>query len=58
MPLRLAQVSSAIFGVYYPQIGPHATLCVANGYLNGGELRCVLVARGAPRTAQPELAKG
>ncbi len=58
VPLRLAQVRSAIFGVYYPQIGPYAALRMANGYLNGGELRCVLVARGGPRTAQPEFAKG
>jgi hypothetical protein len=59
VPLRLAQVRSAIFGIYFGSgIGPFATLRVANGYLNGGELRCVLVARGSPRTAQPELAKG
>jgi len=59
VPLRLAQVRSAIFGVYYGSgIGPYAALRVADGYLNGVELRCVLVARGSPRTAQPELAKG
>ena len=50
VPLRLAQVRSAIFGAYATDFGSYATLRVANGYLNGGELRCVLVvARGAPK---------
>lgn len=58
VPLRLAQVRSAIFGVYAPQIGPYATLRVANSELRGGELRCVLVGRGAFGKAEPSFAKG
>jgi hypothetical protein len=46
MPLRLAQVRDAIWGIYYPEIGPHATLREANGSSNGAELHCVLVAHG------------
>jgi hypothetical protein len=58
VPLRLAQVRSAIFGVYFPQIGSYATLRLATGYLNGAELRCVLVARGRSGNKQPGFAPG
>jgi hypothetical protein len=58
VPLRLAQVRSAIFGVYFPQIGSFATLRVATGYLNGAELRCVLVARNRSGNNQPSFAPG
>jgi hypothetical protein len=58
VPLRLAQVRSAIFGIYFPEIGSYATLRVATGYLNGAELRCVLVARGGFGNNQPSLAPG
>jgi hypothetical protein len=46
MPLRLAQVRDAIWGIYYPEIGPHASLREANGSSSGAELHCVLVAHG------------
>lgn len=46
IPLRVTQAREAIFYVY-PEIGPHASLRTATGYLNGLELRCVLVAHNA-----------
>jgi hypothetical protein len=58
VPLRLAQVRSAIFGVYAPQIGPYATLRVANSELRGGEFQCVLVGRGNFGKTEPNFAKG
>jgi hypothetical protein len=53
VPLRLAQVRSAIFGVYFPEIGPRASLRVADGILNGLELHCVLVGRGGVNGNRP-----
>jgi hypothetical protein len=58
MPLRLAQVRDAIWGIYYPEIGPHTALRVANGYLNGTELRCVLVTHGSSGKTHPEFSSG
>jgi hypothetical protein len=58
VPLRLAQVRGAIFGIYFPQIGPHATLRIATGYLNGAELRCVLVTHGTLGGSQSSFAPG
>ena len=58
MPLRLAQVRNAMWAIYYPAIGAHAVLRVANGSLNGAELRCVLVVRGFYGTSQPEFSSG
>jgi hypothetical protein len=58
MPLRLAQVRDAMWAIYYPAIGPHATLRVANGSLNGTQLRCVLVAHGIYGTSEPEFSSG
>jgi hypothetical protein len=58
MPLRLAQVRNAMWDIYYPAIGAHATLRVATGSLNGAELHCVLVARGFYGTSQPEFSTG
>lgn len=58
VPLRLAQVRSAIFGVYYPEISPYAALRVANGYLNSGAVRCVLVSRGILGKTEPDFANG
>jgi hypothetical protein len=54
MPLRLAQVRDVMWGVYALDIGPRAALRVANGYLNGVELRCVLVSRDFYRKAPPQ----
>jgi len=42
MPLRLAQVRTAIFFMY-PAAGPYASLRTAAGSLNGAEVSCVLV---------------
>lgn len=42
IPLRVAQVHSAIFG-HYPMYGPRATLRLASGNLNGTQVTCVLV---------------
>jgi hypothetical protein len=42
IPMRLAQVHSAIFG-NFPMYGPRATLRMANGSLNGAQVTCVLV---------------
>lgn len=42
IPLRLAQVHSAIFA-HYPVYGPRATLRIAQGNLNGTQVTCVLV---------------
>jgi len=42
MPLRLAQVRTAIFFAY-PQAGPQASLRTATANLNGVAVRCVLV---------------
>jgi hypothetical protein len=58
MPLRLAQVRDAMWSAYLPEIGPHATLRVASGYLGGAELRCVLVAHGFYQKAPPPFASG
>jgi hypothetical protein len=58
MPLRLAQVRDAMWNTYAPEIGPYATLRVANGYLNGVELRCVLVAHGIYRKDPPPFSSG
>jgi hypothetical protein len=46
IPLRLAQVRDAMWSVYYPEIGPYASLRLSTGNLAGGEVRCVLVERG------------
>jgi hypothetical protein len=53
MPLRLAQVRTAIFFVY-PAIGPRASLRTGAGSLNGADVTCVLVSR----TAQTKSATG
>lgn len=58
MPLRLAQARDAMWAIYLPAIGPHATLRVANGYLNGAALRCVLVAHGFYGDSQPRFSSG
>ena len=58
MPLRLAQVRDAMWGAYFPGIGPYATLRVSNGYLSGAELRCVLVAHGFYGKSQPQFSSG
>lgn len=58
MPLRLAQVRDAMWDVYSPGIGPHATLRVANGDLKGASLQCILVAHGVYGKKQPEFASG
>jgi hypothetical protein len=42
IPLRVAQVHSAIFG-HYPAYGPRAKLRLADGSLNGKAVTCVLV---------------
>jgi hypothetical protein len=42
IPLRLAQVHSAIFA-HYPAYGPRAVMRMANGSLNGTQVTCVLV---------------
>lgn len=47
IPLRLAQVRNAMWSVYFPEIGPYASLRVSSGNLTGGEVRCVFVERGA-----------
>ncbi|MFY9688826.1 MAG: hypothetical protein WAJ86_02745 [Candidatus Acidiferrales bacterium] len=57
IPLRLMQVRDAIFGVY-PGIGRYASLRVATGNLDGGEVRCVLVAHGIPGNATPAFSSG
>ena len=46
MPLRLAQVRTAIFFMY-PAAGPYASLRTAAGSLNGAEVSCVLVSHQA-----------
>jgi hypothetical protein len=58
VPLRLAQVRSAIFGVYGQPLGPYASLRVANGYANGIDVRCVLLARGISTRNPPQYANG
>lgn len=58
MPLRLAQVRMAMWGRYVPSIGPFASLRVATGNVNGGAVRCVLVARNVSRRAQPQFPHG
>ena len=58
MPLRLAQVRDAMWSIYSPGIGPHATLRLATGSLNGAELRCVLVAHGIYGKSLPEFSSG
>ncbi|MGA2575222.1 MAG: hypothetical protein ABSH24_04280 [Bryobacteraceae bacterium] len=47
MPLRLAQVRTAIFFVY-PATGPYANLRTAIASLNGVEVSCILVSHGSP----------
>ena len=47
VPLRLAQVRSAIFGAFFPEIGPYAALRIARGFSDGAAVDCILVARGA-----------
>jgi len=58
MPLRLAQVRDAMWGVYFPEIGPYAILRVANADLNGAQLRCVLVSRGLLGKEHPQFSRG
>jgi hypothetical protein len=58
MPLRLAQVRNAIWSIYYPEIGPYATLREANGSLSGAELHCVLVAHGVYEKSQLVFSSG
>jgi hypothetical protein len=50
VPLRLAQVRSAIFFVY-PATGPHATLRTAAGNLSGVEVSCVLVSHTSRKSS-------
>jgi hypothetical protein len=58
VPLRLAQVRSAIFGAFFPGIGPLATLRAADGNVGGAALKCVLIAVNIPAGTQPEFASG
>jgi hypothetical protein len=58
MPLRLAQVRDAMWGVYFPEIGPYAILRVADGNLNGTGVRCVLVSRGFSGKSRPQFSSG
>lgn len=58
VPLRLAQVRSAIFGAFFPGIGPLATLRAADGNVGGAALRCVLIALNLPVDTQPVFASG
>lgn len=58
LPLRLAEVRDAMWDAYYPEIGPYAALRVADGYLAGAELRCVLVARGHYEKSMPQFTSG
>ena len=44
MPLRLAQVRRAMWGIYAPNLQPFKSLRVANGTLAGAGVRCVLFA--------------
>jgi hypothetical protein len=46
LPLRLMQVHQAIFRVE-AEVGPHATLRIANASLDGVDLTCALVAHNA-----------
>lgn len=53
VPLRVAQVRTAIFFLYY-NFGPRAPMRTAQGELNGAQVNCVLVNRAAfprPQTA-------
>src|SRR5579862_2302719 len=45
IPLRLVQARDAWWDTYEPEIGPAASLRVADGNLNGAPVRCVLVDR-------------
>jgi hypothetical protein len=58
IPSRLAQARDAMWSVYLPEIGPYATVRLANGYLNGGELRCVLVGRDPSGGTKPQFSSG
>jgi len=58
VPLRLAQVRSAIFGAFFPGIGPNATLRVADGFVGGAALRCVLIARNIEGDAPTAFTSG
>jgi len=47
LPLRLAQVRSAIFHAY-PWVGTRASIRTATGSLNGAEVNCVLITHTPP----------
>jgi hypothetical protein len=46
IPLRLAQAREAIF-FQYSLVGRYASLRLASGFLDGGQVRCILVRKGA-----------
>lgn len=52
VPLRLAQVRTAIFFMYAP-VGPRASIRTATGVLNGAGFKCILVNRGMHAKAEP-----
>jgi hypothetical protein len=61
IPLRLLQVRAAIFYAS-AEVGPYASLRVANGNFNGVDVTCALIARGAlfraPVAPAPALSAG
>jgi hypothetical protein len=58
IPSRLAQARDAMWSVYLPEIGPYATVRLATSYLNGGELRFVLVGRDPSGGTKPQFSSG
>jgi len=56
LPLRLAQVRSAIFHAY-PWVGTRASIRTATGSLNGAQVNCVLITHSPPAksSAGPRL---
>jgi hypothetical protein len=58
MPLRLAQVRRAMWGIYFPNLQPFKSLRVANGTLAGAGIRCVLFAPEFSGASQDAFASG
>jgi hypothetical protein len=58
MPLRLAQVRRAMWGIYYPNIQPFRSLRIANGSLGGASVRCMLFAPDFGGSSQTEFSSG
>jgi hypothetical protein len=58
MPLRLAQVRRAMWGIYAPGLQPFKSLRVANGTLAGAGVRCVLFAPDFSGASKDAFASG